>query len=296
MTPGLFGRRNISEGRKAAYATFILLQFLLLICFFFLAAGCVTVSEERTAPKIDPVIQEEKLLNSQLSLVQLKLDQHHPEQAHQMLRPLLERFPRRVPVLNMAGLIQLSLGNSRLSRKYFVRALKISPSPVLVLNLSSSLLSARLYSKAEKVLKKNHNRFKKYRYMERYWHNLSLALAHQNKWNQALVGFRKALDANPAFILTLNQLGDLYSRAKKYNKALRFYKKSMDYCKTCLYPVERVAALYLHHRQPQKAYQVMERFRNHQGTQVKVGRRFKKLFKVARSKIRRSRRKSQKQT
>ncbi|MDD9950911.1 MAG: tetratricopeptide repeat protein [Zetaproteobacteria bacterium] len=234
--------------------------------------------------------QSKSLLEAQLQLIQLRLDDHHPEQAYQMIRPLLEEFPKKVDVLNMAGLIQLSLGNSDQSRQYFLRALKVRQSPSLILNLSSSLMSGKRYRQAESLLRKYYPIFAKYRYLERYWHNRGLALYHQHKKTAAMHLFRKALQENPAFVLTLNQLGDIYASVGKVGKAMAFFKKSMRYCRECLYPVEKAAQLYLQHGHVAKAYATLKRFRETGGADVPIGNQFQRLWTLARTRLQEERR------
>ena len=105
---------------------------LLIITLF----GCQTIQKEDSPEK-----RKKEILDTQKSLIVSFLNKSMPHLALKELRVLIRKSPEDADLLNLMGLTQLSLNNSRVAVKYFKRSYNESPSISVALNLSSSYIT-----------------------------------------------------------------------------------------------------------------------------------------------------------
>jgi tetratricopeptide (TPR) repeat protein len=198
---------------------------------------------------------EEKLLQSQLVLVQNALDNGQPEKSHGILRESLQKFPDNAQLHNFMGLTQLALKNPKRAIIHFERSLEISPDVGVGLNLSSAYIDVGDYKKALIKLKSlvKEARIKSYPYQERIHHNIGYTLLKLRKNRDSEKWFKKALEENPTFFPTHLELGRLYLSQGRDQDALVALKRSHDYCLPCWEPIELLTEYYRDRKQYQEA-------------------------------------------
>jgi Tfp pilus assembly protein PilF len=211
---------------------------------------------------LDTETREKAVLESQKALVRNALDTGKPESAHKNLRELLERYPEDASLNNLMGLTQLALKNTERAIRYFQLAYKEDPQVGTGLNLSSALIEAGDYSRAEKTLKSlTKEAIKtKYRYKERIAHNLGYCAFKQGNQIKSEVWYKKALEENPTFFPSHLELARLYESTGRPSLAMARYRQVIDYCRTCLEPVEALTGLLVTQGRPQEAKRLLTQF------------------------------------
>ena len=185
-----------------------------------------------------------------------------PHLALKELRGLIRKKPKEADLLNLMGLTQLSLNNSKVAVKYFNRSYKASPSISVALNLSSSYINLEKYSKAIKLLKtiKRSPMYENYKYPERINHNLGLAYEKKKKNDVALKYYKDALKYNPVYYLTLMRIAELYRRTGKVKTSMKYFYKAKSSCGICYDPVKAISHNYVAMGKGSKAIPIIQKF------------------------------------
>lgn len=228
------------------------------IIFLFICSALYT-SCQTAGPDAEKENNAEKILETNVSFAQKQIDAGKPDQALQVLRPLLSTYPDHPMLHNMLGITYLALSRAAHARIFFEKAYKIDKNPMYALNLSSALIALGSYAKAEKILTP-HVKEKKYKNIERIYHNYALTFEMRKIFNKAIRYYNKALDENPSYYLSNLRLGKIYLRMQKKTLALSNFKKSMDICRVCFEPVNDVVMIHLEEGSYAKANEVLRQF------------------------------------
>ena len=206
------------------------------------AFSCQTSGEGKTNAET----HQKEVLESQKALVRNALDTGKPESALKSLRDLLDVYPEDASLQNLMGLTQLSLTNYARSIRHFQISYKMDPQLATGLNLSSALIEAKQYPRAQKLLialLKQAPKVK-YRFKERILHNLGYCAMLQGDTKKAEEWYRLALEENPTFFPSHLELGRFYETSGRSELAIQSYKYAADYCRTCFEPIEPLTRLY----------------------------------------------------
>lgn len=202
--------------------------------------GCLSL-DSKEGPNI------EQALETQKSIIINHLNRGEPDKAFAELRPAMQKFPDNVDLKTLMGLTQLALRNPRNAVKFLKEANEQDSNSTTVLNLSSAYIENGQNVAALKLLKKHikSGDLTEYQYPERIYHNVGLAYLRLKKSKGAMINFRKALDQNPKFYLSLMQIGDLYSKKSNHKTARKFYRKALPACGNCFEAVQVLSKSYL---------------------------------------------------
>ena len=216
----------------------IYLRIILILC----ASSCQTLKKASDEDK-----KADDILSTQKSLVINYINQGQPNMALREIRPLEKQFPKDADLKNLMGLIYLSMQNSKTALGYFEQAYRLEPRAPIALNLSSALIESGQSVRAIKVLKdlKASEAGKGYQYPERISHNLGLASERMHKYEQAEKYYKRALQDNPYYYISLMRLGAVYEQHKKVGSAYAQYLKAREACLKCYDPVQAMVQLQL---------------------------------------------------
>lgn len=212
--------------------------------------------------KPDAETQEKAVLESQKDLVRNALDTGKPESALKSLRDLLLVFPDDASLQNLMGLTQLALKNTMRAQRHFQIAYKLSPEVATGLNLSSALIEAGEYRKAQKLLLALSKVADKsrYRYKERIYHNLGYCALKQNQISKAEEWYKVTLEENPTYFPAHMEVARLYEDTGRPLLAMQSYRQAVDYCRNCFEPVEALTRLYVTTGQANEAKRLITQF------------------------------------
>jgi len=198
-----------------------------------LTAGCQTLAPEqsRTNKPANEVDDAMRLASS-------SLQGGRADQALRELRAVARANPDNADINNLMGLIQLSLRNTPRAIHHFTRAYMVDKSTGNGVNLSSALIENKNYRDSEKILlgltrRKNDE----YAYRERIYHNLGIVASNTKRPRTAEKWFRRALQENPTFYLSLFHYGNLLDSTGRKKEAMARWQTAATACAVCSDPV-----------------------------------------------------------
>ncbi len=240
--------------------------FSWLLIFFI--SHCQTFSEAK---------KDREILEKQESLILNYLNQGKAKEAFTQLRELLRDYPDRPTLNNLMGLTQISLGNPNLAIRHLNKAYQKDPSPHVALNFSSALIQAGQYKNAKKILNAQIQNVskgqEKYIHVERLYHNLALVYENEKKTNQAVKFYKKALEENPSFYLSLMQLGHVYNKVNKKENAFNYFKLARESCPNCFEPIEGMYHHYVAKKNRNAARKILDDSLKQEGLPLEIKKR-----------------------
>jgi Tfp pilus assembly protein PilF len=198
-----------------------------------LVAGCQTIAPTPPKAEIDPIEQA-------LRLASEALQGGHADQALRELRPISRKNPDHPEVNSLMGIIQLSLKNTTRAQEHFTKAWQTKKNVGNGLNLASALIEGREYRSAEKILLSLIRTAdeENYAWRERIWHNLGVIAVNTKRPKTAEKWFKKALEENPTFYLSLYHYGNLLQATKRTTAAMSQWRIASSACPVCSEPIE----------------------------------------------------------
>lgn len=220
-----------------------------MITFLMGGVGCQTF--DATPTESSQVEKEKDRLETQREIVINYLNRGEPERALKEVRPMLAERPEDADLLSLMGLTQMALRNPARAGVFLEKAYQVNPSPTTALNLSSSYLEQNQPQKAITLLSKlfSDDGVGAYDFPERLYHNLGLAYEKLRKYQTAEINYRKALEDNPVFYLTLMQLGLLNEKMRRPLPARQYFLRARKVCMKCYEPVAALANNYIQSNQ-----------------------------------------------
>lgn len=200
-----------------------------------------------------------ELIETRLNFAQKQIDSGQPENALQVLRPLLREAPKLAKVHNMAGIAFLALSKLKRAQSFFNAAYRLEKNPSYALNLSSALIAAGSFASAKKLLAALLNEGS-YAYKERIYHNYAYIMESEGNTEEAIRTYNKALDENPSYFLSNLRLGKLYEQKKRPHQALSAFQQAAKVCAVCYEPVREIAMFHLKAKVPDQAKKVLNEF------------------------------------
>lgn len=223
--------------------------------------GCKTISIEQTSD----VDAEQKTLNAQKTLIMHYLDIGKPSEAYMEVRKVLKQYPDDPELLNLIGLSLLALHKPYLAIQYFRKSYSISLQPATALNISAALLELKNYFKAIRFLKKFLKKHQNYIYKERVYHNIGIAYESLKQYNIAEQYYLKAIDENPAYIITIVKLGKLYQNLNKIDLAIQKFEDALYKCPNCYDPLESLVYVLQHTNKHDQAKKIILQYLANKG-------------------------------
>ena len=212
----------------------ILLIFLLIS----ITSGCQTLDRE-DAPAVDKLETKKQIITN-------SLDSGNPAQALKEVRALMDEYPANPEVLNLHGLIQLSLRNNQKAAATLEKAHQAQPENMTyVLNLSSAYIQAGQHSKATKLLNETIKSpaAKTYRYRERLFHNMGLIADLSGDSIRAERWYGRALEENPTNFMTLLKMARIFEATHRNRLAIDKLETAKAACSRCPEPVEALVRI-----------------------------------------------------
>jgi Tfp pilus assembly protein PilF len=221
-----------------------------------LITGCQTLAPRSPKAEIDPVEQA-------LRLASEALQAGHADQALRELRPISRKNPDHVEVNSLMGLIQLSLKNTTRAQEHFAKAWQAKKNVGNGLNLASALIEGRQYRSAEKILTALTRTAEEenYAYRERIWHNLAIVAVNTKRPKTAEKWFKKALQENPTFYLSLYHYGNLLLASKRTEPAMAQWRVASSACPVCAEPIEAMTTQLIARGNFKEAQRLVSEFR-----------------------------------
>ena len=210
-------------------------KYLILMIFITATslAGCQSLDREET-PATDKLETKQQIVTN-------SLDSGNPAQALKEVRALMEEYPANPEVLNLHGLIQLSLRNNQKAAETLEKAHQIQPENMTyVLNLSSAYIQGGQHSKATRLLNETIKSpaAKSYRYRERLFHNMGLIAELSGDSVRAERWYGRALEENPTNFMTLLKMARILESTHRNRLAIDKLETAKAACARCPEPVE----------------------------------------------------------
>ncbi len=201
-----------------------------------LMIGCQTLNQDSSTKEMD-------ILQSQKEIVLNYLNSGEPVKALGELRELLRVNPKDADLYNLMGLTQIALKNAKRGLEYLKQAYKLKPAIYISLNLSSAHIDMGEYDKAEKILLSllKTSEFSEYQNRERVYHNLGLINEKKGVLEKAEYYYKKGLEENPVFYISLLQLGVVYKKMGRSANARDYLDRAKDACRSCFEPIEALS-------------------------------------------------------
>jgi len=210
-----------------------------VLSLILVAFGCQTMKDSQDA---DSATDSE----TELSVARAFIESGRPDKALYELKDLLEKEPRNTGAHTMVGLAQMALKNPKKAVEHLKIAWNLEPSAQNALNLSSAYLQANQLESAQKIIVKGlaTKESPPYRHKERFYHNLALIAQIKGKASVAEKALRKALEENPTFYMSRQQLALMLGKAGKLESAKEQWELARIACPLCLEPTEQLARYY----------------------------------------------------
>ena len=203
--------------------------------------------------------KQERIVNAQMEIVRSYLNAGLPIQAHEELRKIISEQPDRPEFMSLMGLTQLALGNNLRAVTYLRACYKRSAEVPHGLNLSSALIAAGQLQEAWELLQKL-LKDRRYPSKERLYHNMGLVLEKRKTYNRAISYYKKALEENPSYYLTLLKLSLLYEALKDYRQAISYMDRARSFCQKCFEPIQHLSRLYRFTNNKREAYSLAVKY------------------------------------
>jgi Tfp pilus assembly protein PilF len=183
---------------------------------------------------------------TELSVARAFIESGRPDKALYELKALLEKEPKNTGAHTMVGLAQMALKNPKKAVEHLKIAWDLEPSAQNALNLSSAYLQANQLESAQKIIVKGlaTKENPPYRHKERFYHNLALIAQIKGKASVAEKALRKALEENPTFYMSRQQLAVMLGKAGKLEAAKEQWELARIACPLCLEPTEQLTRYY----------------------------------------------------
>lgn len=176
--------------------------------------------------------------------------------AAKICKRVLAEHPNNTQVLTLLGLLKCQNNEREEGYSLIKKALEIEPSSKLYCDLGRLYIEKNDFLNAEPNCKKavelNKNNFDA-------WFYYGLSLKMNNKIDEAIEAYEKALDLNPNAATVLHNLGNIYTNIKNDPKtALKYYERYLkcdpenDDAKSC------VGAMYLKLKNYEKGWEYLE--------------------------------------
>jgi Tfp pilus assembly protein PilF len=216
-----------------------LLELATTVSLILAASGCQTMKGTQ-----DKEITADA--ETELSVARAFLESGRPDKAMYELKTLLEKDPKNVGAHTMMGLSQMALKNPTKAVEHLKIAWSLEPVAQNALNLSSAYLQAKQLKNAQEIITKGLSSKEKppYKYKERFYHNLALIAQIKGKTGVAEKAFRKALEENPTFYMSRQQLALLLNKSGKIEAAKEQWELARIACPLCFEPTENLARYY----------------------------------------------------
>lgn len=210
-----------------------------VLSLILVAFGCQTMKSHQDG-------QSTADTETEISVARAFLEDGRPDKAMFELKALLEKHPENASVHTMMGLSQMALKNPTKAVEHLKIAWKLDPVAQHALNLSSAYIQANQLESAQKIIVQGlaTKESPPYRYKERFYHNLALIAQMKGKTKVAEKALRKALEENPTFYLSRQQLASLLSQSGKVELAKEQWELARIACPLCLEPTEQLAKYY----------------------------------------------------
>lgn len=207
---------------------------LILVCF-----GCQTMKDSPDGQMADDG-------QTEISVARAFLEGGRPDKAMYELKPLLEKQPHNKNAQTLMGLVQMALKNPSKAIEHLKIAWNLEPSAQNALNLSSAYLQSNKLEAAQNIIVKGLalKETPPYGHKERFYHNLGLIAQLKKKNRVAEKAFRRALEENPTFYLSRQQLARQLGKEGKKVAAKEQWELARIACPSCLEPTENLARYY----------------------------------------------------
>ena len=252
------------------------LYILTLIAFFGLSA-CQSLNRDR-----DPT-EGVNLLETKKQIVTNSLDGGQSAQALREVKTLLSEYPADPDVINLHGLIQLSLRNTTKATEALETARHMRPDNLtFTLNLSSAYIQGRQYAKATTLLKEAaaSEPAKTYRYRERIFHNLGLIAELSNDSIRSERWYAKALEENPTNFMTLLKMARIYETTHRNLLAIDKLETATAVCPKCPEPVEAMVRILVKQQKTKAAKAAIESFEKNESLTLDDTRRIVEMKRM----------------
>ncbi len=252
------------------------LYILTLIAFCGLSA-CQSLNRDR-----DPN-EGVNLLETKKQIVTNSLDSGQSTQALREVKTLLREYPADPDVINLHGLVQLSLRNTTKAREALETARHMRPDNLtFTLNLSSAYIQGRQYAKATTLLKEAaaSEPAKTYRYRERIFHNLGLIAELSNDSIRSERWYAKALEENPTNFMTLLKMARIYETTHRNLLAIDKLETATAVCPKCPEPVESMVRILVKQQKTKAAKAAVESFEKNESLTLDDTRRIVEMKRM----------------
>ena len=147
-------------------------------------------------------------------------------EAERLYIEVLSFEPSNINVLNLLGLLKFAQKQYQEALTYILKAVEISPQAYFYLNLGRIYFSLNRIEESTKAfeegLKLQRNDFE-------LWFNYAFSLNAQERFEEAIEAYKKAIELNPKLAEAYNNLSKLYSAEKDDpHTAIEYYKKFLE--------------------------------------------------------------------
>lgn len=218
--------------------------WIFIVCFL---GSCVSV-------------QEDEALKSEKGIIVTYINSGELSVALRRLRLSLDKYPNDSELNNLMGLVQLSLKNYKSSLDYFQRSYQIEPKPLVELNISSAMIETGDHKGARTILARliKTPKDKGYQYKERLYHNLAFSYQKTKNYTTAIRLYKKALEENPTYHMSWQNMGQCYEFLKNTKLALDSYQKAKLNCFGCYEPITLLVDFHLNNNNTQAAVKELQ--------------------------------------
>lgn len=252
------------------------LYILTLIAFCGLSA-CQSLNRDRDRN------EGVNLLETKKQIVTNSLDSGQAAQALKEVKALLSEYPSDPDVINLHGLVQLSLRNTTKASEALETAHRMRPDNLtFTLNLSSAYIQGRQYAKATTLLKEAvaSEPAKTYRYRERIFHNLGLIAELSNDSIRSERWYTRALEENPTNFMTLLKMARIYETTHRNLLAIDKLETATAACPKCPEPVESMVRILVKQQKIKAAKAAVESFEKNESLTLDDTRRIVEMKRM----------------
>ena len=181
-----------------------------------------------------------------LSVARAYLEDGRPDKALYELRAYINKYPKDPAGHTLMGLTQMALKNPNKGIEHLKTAWNLEPKAQNALNLSSAYLQSKQPDIAQKIIMKGlaTKETPPYPHKERFFHNLALVAQMKGKDKVAEKSLRKALEENPTFYLSRQQLALMLVKQGRVEEAREQWELARNSCPGCFEPTENLARYY----------------------------------------------------
>ena len=241
-------------------------------------SGCMTMSSSK-----EEKLRQEKLVQTQKSLIVSFLNKGMVSLALKELRGHIKARPKDPDFQNLMGLTFMALKTPNKSISYFKKAIALDDKISYNLNLGSAYIETKQLHKALKqfVKIKKSRAYVSYKHQERVIHNIALTTERLGRHRTAEKYYKRALNQNPNFYMSLMRLGKMKEQAKRFREAHKYYKRAHGLCTECFDPVGGIARSLMGLKKPSLAIKALGGYLRNKNTRKEDQNRAKKLIKSA---------------